>query len=234
MGLSVGSFLNCWVYRLNHGLSVVRGRSFCPRCRHKLSWLDNIPLLSFILLRGRCRHCRSSIASYYPLVELAAGLLTVLVISYQLSVISLIVAYLLLAIFVSDWLYQTIPDQIVFPAVGLAIFYLILNTQYSILNTFLSGLAAAGFFWSLVVLTKGKGMGTGDVKLAALMGLLLGWPKIILAIALAFLTGAIMGVILVLKGKKTMASQIAFGPFLVVATFVGLFWGERIIKILGY
>src|SRR3989344_458489 len=103
LGLCAGSFLNCWVYRLNHGLSVARGRSFCPACRHQLAWLDNIPLLSFLLLSGRCRYCHSPIASYYPLVELAAGLLTVLVISSQLSVISLILAYLLLAIFVSDW-----------------------------------------------------------------------------------------------------------------------------------
>ena len=234
LGLCVGSFLNCWVYRLNHGLSVMRGRSFCPKCRHQLAWRDNIPLLSFLFLRGRCRCCHSPIASYYPLVELAGGVLTVLVISSQLSVISLILAYFLLAVFVSDWLYQTIPDQIVYPAIILTGFYLLITNYGLLITNLFSGLAAAGFFGALVWLTKGKGMGLGDVKLAGLMGLILGWPRIALAIILAFLTGAIVGVILVLLNKKTMRSQIAFGPFLIAATFISLFWGEKIIKIWGY
>lgn len=234
LGLCVGSFLNCWVYRLNHGLSVMRGRSFCPKCRHQLAWRDNIPLLSFLFLRGRCRCCHSPIASYYPLVELAGGVLTVLVISSQLSVISLILAYFLLAVFVSDWLYQTIPDQIVYPAIILTGFYLLITNYGLLITNLFSGLAAAGFFGALVWLTKGKGMGLGDVKLAGSMGLILGWPRIALAIILAFLTGAIVGVILVLLNKKTMRSQIAFGPFLIAATFISLFWGEKIIKIWGY
>ena len=212
----------------------MRGRSFCPKCRHQLAWRDNIPLLSFLFLRGCCRCCHSPIASYYPLVELAGGVLTVLVISSQLSVISLILAYFLLAVFVSDWLYQTIPDQIVYPAIILTGFYLLITNYGLLITNLFSGLAAAGFFGALVWLTKGKGMGLGDVKLAGSMGLILGWPRIALAIILAFLTGAIVGVILVLLNKKTMRSQIAFGPFLIAATFISLFWGEKIIKIWGY
>jgi len=239
LGLCVGSFLNCWVYRLNHGLSVMRGRSFCPKCRHQLAWRDNIPLLSFLFLRGRCRCCHSPIASYYPLVELAAGLLTILISqlsNYELLITGyyLLIAYALLAIFVSDWLYQTIPDQFVYPAIILTGFYLLITNYGLLITNLFSGLAAAGFFGALVWLTKGKGMGLGDVKLAGSMGLILGWPRIALAIILAFLTGAIVGVILVLLNKKTMRSQIAFGPFLIAATFISLFWGEKIIKIWGY
>lgn len=239
VGLCAGSFLNCWVYRLNHGLSVTRGRSFCPVCRHQLAWSDNIPLLSFVWLKGRCRYCHSPIGIHYPLVELAAGVLTVLIFqffNYELLIASyyLLITYALLAIFVSDWLYQTIPDQIVYPAIGLAFFYSLFTSPYSLAVYFLSAFGAAGFFQALVWATRGKGMGGGDVKLAGLMGLILGWPNIILAILLAFLTGASVGVILVLGGRKTMRSQIAFGPFLVAATFISLFWGEKILKIWGY
>ena len=146
----------------------------------------------------------------------------------------MLIAYALLAIFVSDWLYQTIPDQFVYPAIILTGFYLLITNYGLLITNLFSGLAAAGFFGALVWLTKGKGMGLGDVKLAGSMGLILGWPRIALAIILAFLTGAIVGVILVLLNKKTMRSQIAFGPFLVAATFISLFWGEKIIKIWGY
>lgn len=237
VGLAVGSFLNCLIYRLNKGLSPIGGRSFCPKCNHTLSWQDNIPLLSFILLSGRCRHCLSPISWQYPLVELGTGILSV--VSLQLSVFRgdsflstvycLLITYALIAIFVSDLRYGTIPDKIVYPTIALAILYSLFFIQYSIFNYFLSGLGAAGFFLALVAITRGKGMGIGDVKLAALMGLVLGWPKILVALYLAFLTGAIVGVILILLGKKRFGEHIPFGPFLTMATWITLLWGSQIL-----
>ena len=218
LGLCLGSFINCLVYRLNHGLSPLVGRSFCPQCKHQLAWRDNIPLISFILLRGKCRYCHSPISVQYPLVELATGILTVSIFNFQFSIINLLIVYALIAIFVSDLRYGTIPDEIVLPAIGLSLFK----------ANFLAGLGAAGFFLALVLITRGQGMGLGDVKLAALMGLFLGYPKIILALYLAFLTGAFFGVILILLKKKRFGEHIPFGPFLTTSTIIAIFWGEII------
>jgi leader peptidase (prepilin peptidase)/N-methyltransferase len=147
-----------------------------------------------------------------------------------------------MAIFLSDLLYRTIPDQVVYLGIMITIIYRIFENYHCHTTAcgssqgifFLAGLGAAGFFYLLVLLTHFKGMGLGDVKLAGLMGLFLGFPQILVAFYLAFLTGATVGVILILVKRKKMKSQIAFGPFLVVATFMALFWGEKIIKILGY
>jgi len=233
LGLFFGSFINCVVYRVNNGLSPLKGRSICPRCKHQLAWFDNIPLLSFILLGGKCRYCFSPISWQYPLVELAAGILTVLVVqlsNYELRVTSynLLISWALLAIFVSDFIYQTIPDEIVYPTLFIVFIYLIFHSPNFLISNFLISFLVAGFFYLLVLITQGRGMGLGDVKLAGLIGLILGWPKIIVALYLAFLTGAFFGVILILLKKKKFGQHIPFGPFLTTATFVSLFWGEKI------
>jgi len=250
LGVCVGSFINCVVYRLNNGLSPLRGRSICPKCEHRLSWKDNIPLLSFFLLERRCRYCSSPISWQYPLVELGSGILTVLIFkltNYELRIMnyndflilfySLFVGWALLAIFVSDLVYTTIPDEIVFPTLFAAFAYLIFQAPNFLIPNFLISFLAASFFYFLVLVTHGKGMGLGDVKLAGLMGLILGWSKIIVALYLAFLTGAFFGVILILLKKKQFGQHIPFGPFLTTATFISMFWGDKIYqwggKILG-
>jgi len=136
----------------------------------------------------------------------------------------------LIAIFLSDFLYQTIPNEIVYPAIALSLVYLVINHWSSIIAGSLAGL----FFWSLFLITKGQGMGSGDVKLAILMGLFLGYPKIIVALYLAFLTGALVGVILVLLGKKRFGEHIPFGPFLVGGALLALFFTSQILKFSGF
>lgn len=250
-GACVGSFLNVVVYRLNHNLSPLKGRSFCPKCKKKILWRDNIPLISFILLRGRCRFCHSPIGWQYPLVELGTGIFTYIVfrISYLaggdilFTTYYMLITYALIALFVSDFHYQTIPDEIVYPAIGLAFLFHLggvakwswLNPTSEVVNpmahlggVFLAGLGAAAFFWLLVFVTRGKGMGMGDVKLAGLMGLILGYPKIIVALMLAFLTGALVGAILVIARKRHFREHIPFGPFLTGTTWISLFWGQTI------
>jgi leader peptidase (prepilin peptidase)/N-methyltransferase len=244
LGLCLGSFLNVLIYRLPHSLPIT-GRSFCPKCKKKISWQDNIPILSFIFLHGRCRFCHSPISIQYPLVELTTGIVTVFMVFHLRGVpqaqhhlggvlSQLVVVYALIVIFVSDLRYQIIPDKIVYPATLLTLFYQPLHlrgvpqAQHHLGGVLLTGLAAAGFFFFLFWITHGRGMGLGDVKLAALMGFFLGFPKIIVALYLAFLTGALVGVILVLIGKKRFGEHISFGPFLTGATIVSLFYGEVI------
>ena len=238
LGLCVGSFLNVVVYRLNHGFSPLRGRSFCPKCKKKIHWHDNLPLLSFVLLRGRCRFCHSPISWQYPLVELATGVLTLLTVSLSFFALKttglevvyhLLVTYALITLFVSDLLYQTLPDEIVYPTLGLVFVWTFFKGD--LLMALLAALAAAGFFLFLIVVTRGKGMGWGDVKLVGLMGLFLGFPGLVIALILAFLTGATTGVILVLLRKKRLVDQIAFGPFLAGATWISFFWGQKIWQI---
>jgi len=228
LGICVGSFINCVIWRVNHNLSPLEGRSICPKCKHQLAWRDNIPLLSFLLLGGRCRYCSSPISWQYPIVELTAGALALLIFNFQFSIFNLIITYSLLAIFVSDLVYQTIPDEVIYPTAIITFFYSLITHHSSLITLFITAVISAGFFYLLLLITHGRGMGLGDVKLAGLMGLILGWPKILAALYLAFLTGAFFGVILILLGKKKFGQHIPFGPFLTTATFVSLFWGEKI------
>jgi len=231
-GACIGSFLNCVIYRMRvsgrprREASFLRGKSFCPKCNHKLKWYDLIPILSFIGLRARCRYCRKKISWQYPLVEISTGLIFLLFIIYYLSFISFlylaIISCFLIIIFVYDLKHYIIPDEIIYPAIGIA---LIFN-----FGSILSAVGAGGFFFLLWLISRGKWMGFGDVKLGFLMGLLLGFPNILVALFLAFLLGAVVGLGLIFAGKKKLKSQLPFGPFLVTGTFIALFWAQAIIK----
>lgn len=244
LGLSFGSFINVFIDRNINGESIVFGKSHCDRCKKNLAWYDLIPLLSFIFLLGKCRYCHTKLSFYYPIAELSTAAVFVLVYLYaapqsflilELDQIIKIIYYLFMAgsfiaIFFSDLKYGIIPDKIVYPAVAVS---LIFNLQFQILPYFLSALGAFLFFLILILATKGKGMGIGDLKLVFLMGLFLGFPKIILALYLAFLTGAVVSIILILCGvKKLRGSKIPFGPFLVLGTFLALFYLNFFNKIL--
>ena len=233
-GLFIGSFLNCVIFRLEKREGFLKGRSYCPHCRHPLAWYDLIPVLSFIILRRRCRYCQKTISWQYPLVEIATGLLFLLIISYQLSIITyiyyLIIACFLIVIFVYDLKKFIIPDKVLFPAIAISLLYLIINNQLSIINYLLSALGAAVFFLVIYLLSKGKWLGFGDVKLAILLGLILGWPKILLALFLSFVIGGIIGVGLIVFLKKKLKSEVPFAPFLIIGTLIAFFWGQTIIN----
>jgi len=233
LGLSVGSFLNVVICRLETKESIVAKRSHCPQCGAVLKWYDLIPLLSFVFLLGKCRSCGKKINWQYPVVEIATGLLFLLF--FNLYFYLIIICFLII-IFVYDLKHYIIPDKIVFPAIIIAGIF---NFQFSIFNEFsifkfsiLSAILAGGFFLSLVLFSKGKWMGMGDVKLAFLMGLILGWPNILAALFLAFLSGAVVGVALIIFGKKGLKSQIPFGPFLAGATVLVMLCGQLWINFL--
>ena len=232
LGLVIGSFLNVVIYRLPRGLGFVRGRSFCPKCKHKINWFDNVPVISFLILKGRCRFCGGKISWRYPLIELLAGALFYLSYLSHLSFLSYLLICGLVVIFFVDLEHQIIPDEIVIPLSVLFLGYrLLTNIQYLISNFLITGIVSFLFLYLIHLLTKGKGMGLGDVKLAFLMGLVLGFPKIVVAFYLAFLTGAFVGVILILLGKAKLKQKIAFGPFLVFGTIFSLLWGEKIVTL---
>ena len=249
-GLGIGSFLNCVIYRLEIKKSFLKGRSFCPNCKHQLSWQDLIPIFSFIILRGKCRYCKKPISLQYPLVEIATGVLFILIfqflrfdfyLDFKFWIFSFVyyifISCLLIIIFVSDLKHYIIPDEIVFPAILVSGIWNLVSgiffhvyTKYEILNTIYSALIAAGFFLLIVLVSKGNWMGVGDIKLVFFMGLFLGWPNTFVALFLAFFIGAIIGLGLVFFKNKALKSEIPFGPFLVFGTFVALFWVEKLIN----
>ncbi|MDI6591437.1 MAG: prepilin peptidase [Patescibacteria group bacterium] len=250
LGLIIGSFLNSVIYRLKTGQSFLFKRSHCPHCQHILSWSDLIPVLSFLIQKGKCRYCQKNISWQYPLVELATGILFVfaaflifpknsqldnIAMAFLTSFYYLTIICFLIVIFVYDLKYFIIPDKIIYPAIGVAFLYQLLGIwNFGHWNLFRIwdlgfGILPSVFFLAIILFSQARWMGFGDFKLAILIGLFLGFPKILVAFFLAFFLGALIGTILVISGKKTLKSEIPFGPFLVAGTLIALFWGQKTI-----
>ena len=211
-------------------------RSYCPTCEHKIKALENIPLVSYMLLRGKCSVCKNPISLRYPMIELATGLLTGLVILYfgltWTGLACCILTWALVALAFIDLDHQLLPDDITLPLIwmGLIINYFNSITEFG--NAFWGAIAGYLSLWSVVKIFKlitGKdGMGNGDFKLLAVFGAWLGWQLLPLIIILSSLTGAIIGGLLILRGRDR-AAPIPFGPFLAIAGFIALLWGNEII-----
>ena len=233
IGLAIGSFLNVVICRLDQEKSPVRGRSFCPQCHRQIAWYDNIPILSFLLLGGRCRHCRESISLQYPLVELATAVIFILL-YWRFGpglpfLVTAVFSCFLLVIFTYDLKHYLILDRVAVPAMifaFLANLYLGLGFWHLILGAIIGG----GFFAVQFFVSQGKWVGDGDIRLGALMGLMLGWKYLLVALFLAYLIGAGFGLILIFLNKKKMSSAIPFGPFLAGATFITLLYGDQILN----
>ena len=234
-GLVFGSFLNVIIYRLKTpprrggtARGIIFGRSFCPECKARLKWFDLIPLLSFIFLRGRCRYCNKTISWQYPIVEILSGFIWVFVWSLGFEfwnfIYYIFIFSALLVIAVYDFKWKIIPDKIIYPAIAVALIY---NFNVSSL---LVATAAFLFFFSIYFFSNGKAMGLGDAKLAILIGLFLSPAAALMAFITAFVIGAISGIILIVFGKKTLKSQIAFGPFMVIGATIAFFFSDIIIK----
>lgn len=225
VGLVLGSFVNVLVWRIPKGLTLL-GRSFCPNCQRKISWFDNIPLFSFVLLGGKCRNCRKKISLRYPLIELLFGILAILLyLKFGLTlefILYLLLSIILVSIFVIDLMHQIIPDELVFAGIVMSVLF---NLSFG--NLF-SGFLAASFLLIIHLITKGKGMGLGDVKFAVLGGIIVGLNGVFHWLVLSFLTGAIAGCILILTKKSDLKSKIAFGPFLIIALIYEILFQIRI------
>jgi leader peptidase (prepilin peptidase)/N-methyltransferase len=247
-GLAIGSFLNVVIYRTLHGESPLEGRSRCPHCKTQIRAIDNIPLVSYILLRGKCRKCKKPISVSYPAVELITAILFVWwflfgsfffkLAQFPFAVIQpaywLVVGLILLSIFFADLTYGLIPDVLVFILGACSFIYRLILTSNGIMQTgdfwsaIVSAFTAFLFFYGLVFLTRGKGMGMGDVKLAFSLGLMLGWPRTLVGLFLSFVIGAATSLVLVIFKARTIKQTIPFGPFLVVGTLISLLFGNQI------
>jgi prepilin signal peptidase PulO-like enzyme (type II secretory pathway) len=250
LGLAIGSFLHVVIYRTVNKESYVTGRSHCPHCDKQIDWYDNIPLVSFLILQGKCRHCHKPIAWSHPMIELITGLLfvwwyfigftffrlTVEPLLYFQRGFWLAVGICLIVVFFSDILYGYIPNIVI---AGLTFFAIVYRSAL-----FLSGIMQPVDFWSTLIaativmlfffalhyFTKGRGMGMGDVKFVFPLGLVLGWPNILVALFAAFISGSVIGVVLVLTRRSKMSHAVPFGPFLVFGTVFGLFLGDPIVR----
>src|SRR3989344_4040451 len=270
VGASVGSFLNVVIDRVPSGKDIISKLSFCDKCKKTLAWYDLIPVVSWLVLGGKCRYCREPLSPQYPIVEGATALLFVFVASrffpfnagnsaltlshyltlfYYLFSISVLVV-----IFMIDLKHQIIPNKISYFAIGVSLIYLLilglLQTQvtrsltaqiapslvstqlqtiwFAKINTIVAAVIASAAFFAIVYLTKEKALGGGDAKLALFIGLLVGWPLILVAIFLSFILGAIIGLNLILLKLRKFGQRIAFGPFMCVAAIITLFWGEKL------
>ena len=243
-GLAIGSFLNVCIYRIPRPDVSVHSprRSFCPTCNETISAYDNIPVLSYLLLRGKCRHCNSPVSVLYPLVELAtAGLFLVMYYRFGLTLeflLALAFIVVLLPISVIDAQHYIIPNVLIVTGLILgfgivcAIAYQHSDIWYLLIR--LIGAVAGGLvLWLVAVIgsavLRKKAMGGGDIKLMALNGLFLGaWPELVMVIAFSALSGAIVGTTLIVSGVKSRKSPIPYGPFLAGAAVIVLLWGDSL------
>lgn len=248
-GCLIGSFFNVVAYRVSKEENFVTGRSKCEQCHRQIAWYDNIPLLSFLLLKGKCRYCQAKISLVHPLFEVLTGLLfftwyTIffhgqMIATFQSGYIYQALFYLaffalLWLIFISDLLYYLIPNVAVLALFVLYLGDLLLSFFFGnfYLNHFLLAvlmmLLFTGLFFCFWYFSQGKAFGFGDVKLMIPMALILAYPRAIVGVFSAFILGAIIGIILIIFKKKNRKQLIPFGPFLVLGSFIAYFYGQQI------
>jgi len=230
--LALGSFLNVVVARLPERRSLVRPRSACPSCGHELAWWENVPLLSYAVLRGRCRGCSAAISLRYPLVELATALLVAACFwRFGLSGDAFVASFfaaVLVALSAIDFERRILPDRIVLPST-----VVVLGAQVALhpdrtVEWIAAGLGASLFLFAALVAYP-KGMGMGDVKLALLLGVMLGW-EVSVGLMVGMLAALVLGVVLIARhGVAARKTAIPFGPFLAFGSLVALFAGEEIL-----
>jgi prepilin signal peptidase PulO-like enzyme (type II secretory pathway) len=240
-GLAVGSFLNVIILRFEDLKTIWKVRSHCVKCKKEIRWYDLVPFFSFVALRGRCRDCKKPISYQYPIVEvLTAAVFAGIYYHYGLSWSALLLAIilsLLIVIAVYDIIHMEIPDILTYLTIAFALIFIFLGlnekSMLSLENLIPYGyaiLVGGGFLGALVLFSHEKWMGSGDILLGVMMGVLLGMPNVLVGLFSAFVLGSIVGLILIANRKKTLKDAVPFGPFLVAGTLIALFWGDSIIK----
>jgi leader peptidase (prepilin peptidase)/N-methyltransferase len=243
-GAVIGSFLNVVILRHNTGESVVYSSSRCFSCNKKLKWRELIPIFSFLIQKGKCRHCQSKISWQYPIVEFITGLVFVLIFWKIYDYSLLITGYwflifsLFIIISVYDIRHQIIPNGPVYFLIILSFLNLLRNSNLEIRNSdllsnFLAGVAFFAFFFLIWLVSKGKGMGLGDAKISLAVGWLMGLGSGLIALLFSFWLAAIFGVLLLIFASKnfTLKSRIPFGPFLALGALVVFLFGSNILQI---
>lgn len=235
LGLVIGSFLNVCIYRIPRKLSIIKPSSFCPSCGNSLKWWHNIPVLSFVILKGKCAYCGAKISLRYPVVEILNGIFYVLAylnfgLTISLPFVLIFISALIVISFI-DFDFQIIPDEISIPLIFLGIILSLLphnsiNLAYDIKDSLIGIVIGGGSLLIVSLITRG-GMGGGDIKLNAAVGAFLGWKAALLTIFIGSLAGSIVGIVIL---KKTGNRKIPFGPFLSLGACVCLFFGESLLN----
>jgi leader peptidase (prepilin peptidase) / N-methyltransferase len=236
-GMLIGSFINCLAWRLYKDETIL-GRSYCPKCLSQIKWYDNIPVISFLLLKGKCRSCSKTISWQYPAVELITGLLFYLAFSFfglvpVYLIKSLVIISILVLVFIFDFRWYLIPvSALLWGGVAVVILgalaypYNLGSYLFALLVTIALG---ALFFGAQYLITRGKGLGEGDIWLGMFLGI--AFPNVLeLAVAIlsAYFIGAIVGVGLLVSGNKKWSSKLPLGVFLSIGAIISLFWGQQI------
>ncbi len=237
-GLILGSFLNVCIYRIPLEKSIVRPPSHCPNCGKRIRFYDNIPLLSYIMLLGKCRYCRAPIPVRYPIVELITGLLSLALfirygLGYQFFIFLSFSASLVVISFI-DLHHKIIPDIISIPGIFLGLAVSLIFDHIRWLDSLIGILGGGGFLFLIAIafekLTGKEGMGGGDVKLLAMIGAWMGWKTLPFIILISSLTGTVMGGGSLLIARQGLRVRIPFGPFLALGALVYLFFGKELVS----
>jgi len=238
LGLSLGSFANVCIYRIPLKQSIVHPPSSCPHCGGRIRFYDNIPLLSYLLLMGKCRNCRHPISYRYPIVECLTGLLSLILftiygVSFQ-YLLSLLCAATLVIISFIDLDHRIIPDVLSLPGVAAGWAVSLFPWGVYWLDSLIGTLAGGGSLYIVAVayerLTGREGMGGGDIKLLAMIGAWMGWEALPLVVLIASLTGAVIGLVFILFSGKGYRFRIPFGPFLSLGALLYLFFGRDLTR----
>jgi leader peptidase (prepilin peptidase)/N-methyltransferase len=238
IGMCIGSFLNVCIYRIPAGKSIVRPASACPKCGAVIRWYDNIPLLSYLILRGRCRGCDTRISIRYPIIEVLCGLFAMTCgLQYGYGLPALVYFILIAALLVITFIdidHRIIPDIISLPGIPLGFICSFLLPQLKWSDSLIGILAGGGSLlavaWGYQLITGKDGMGGGDVKLLAMIGAFLGWKGVLFTIMASSLIGTVIGVVLMMRSGKDMKMAVPFGPFLATGAIIYIFWGPRLVE----
>ncbi len=227
-GLILGSFLSVLLARLprrwrGEPTGIVAGRSECPHCKHVLGWYDLVPLASYAILGGKCRYCRAGISSMYPALEATMAGVFGFSAFHLGTALDLVVLFGLVALFFFDLRYQLLPDAITVPLVGVAAFRVFVQ-HISVVNATLTALVLAGVLGALYLVSRGRWLGLGDVKLAVIIGLLFGAPTAVTVTILAIWAGALWGIALILLGRATRKTALPFGAFWAAVAIFTILW----------
>jgi len=237
-GLAWGSFLNVVIYRLPFGMSLTTPASSCPHCKKKIKFYDNIPVVSYLILRGRCRFCGARIPFSYFLVEILTPLSFLLIFQQHsfsfFFFASCLFASAMIVLGFIDFYHQILPDEITLPGLALALIYSPFRSDLDLTQALFGAVIGAGFllfiYGAYYLLRKKEGLGMGDVTMMLFIGAYLGWRLTFFTLILASFVGAVVGVLFILFRKKDLQYSLPFGTFLAPAAFFSLLWGERIIQ----
>lgn len=258
VGAAMGSFVGAMTWRMRHEMDFVRGRSECEHCHHVLSAFDLIPIFSWLLLRGRCRYCHKKIGTLTLWLELAMAAVFIISFIYwplgqvyveqgmvdgwqvALFILWLVMAVMMMALLIYDYRWRTLPNRIMFLLMAVTAVFSILNNIFIqdisllnyILTTALGMLPVAGVYGLIYVCSGGRLIGFGDVKFGVVVGLLFGWQGALLVLVIANVLGSLVSLPMLVSGKMKMNSQMAFGPFLIVATYIVFLFQQNIITFL--